>query len=194
MPILGADDIVLSGMINTIKSQISKLNPFEQPPKPRRERLLKTFKAKSDAKRKPAEKFADWATSKFGSIGFLFLNLSWFAFWILANRGMVPGVRVFDPFPFNLLTMTVSLEAIVLAVLVLISQNRSTKIDELREEVEFQVNIISEREITKVIKMLNLLLEKNKIDLSGDPELQKMLKPISSAEIEQKLEKEIFNP
>ncbi len=86
----------------------------------------------------------------------------------------------------------VSLEAIILAIFVLISQNRTTKIDDLREETHLQLNLISEREITKIIKMIALLLEKQGIDISQDPELKKMIRPLSEEDIQKRLEKEIF--
>jgi uncharacterized membrane protein len=91
-----------------------------------------------------------------------------------------------------LLTTFVSLEAIILAIFVLISQNRSLKVDDIREETHLQINIITEREITKLMKMVVILLEKQGVDLSQDPELKKMLKPVSESEIEKQLEKEIF--
>ena len=98
----------------------------------------------------------------------------------------------FDPFPFSLLTTIVSLEAIILAIFVLISQNRTAKVDDLREETHLQINLIAEKEITKVMKMLAILLEKQGVDLSQDPELKKLLKPVSEEEIERRLEKEIL--
>lgn len=138
------------------------------------------------------EKIADWATAFFGSMPFLLANLAFFAFWIFINTGWIKGIFAFDPFPFNLLTTVVSIEAIVLAIFVLISQNRSEKVDVLREEIHLQINIIAEREITKLGQMLAMLLEKQGVDLSQDPELKKLLRPISEEEIEKRLEKEIL--
>ena len=122
----------------------------------------------------------------------MLLNLGLFVAWILINTGKLKVIAPFDPFPFNLLTTIVSLEAIILAIFVLISQNRTAKVDDLREETHLQLNLISEKEITKLIKMLALLLEKQGIDLSKDPELHKMVRPFSEEEIEKVLEKEIL--
>lgn len=157
-----------------------------------RKKIFRSIKAKSDAKRTPVERIADWMTSGFGSVTFLLMNVFLFIAWILINTNHVQGISVFDPFPFNLLTTIVSLEAIILAVFVLISQNRSIKVDDLREEIHLQINLISEKEITKIMKMLSILLEKHGVDLSEDPELKKMLKPVSEEEIEKRLEKEIL--
>jgi uncharacterized membrane protein len=95
------------------------------------------------------------------------------------------------PYPFNLLTTAVSLEAIFLAISVLISQNRSARVDDIREELHLQINLIAEKEITKIMKMTAMLLEKHGVDVSNDPELKKLLKPVIESELEKKLEKEI---
>jgi uncharacterized membrane protein len=157
-----------------------------------RKRIFRSIKAKADSQRTLIEKVADWMTSKFGSSYFLLLNIAWFIIWLLVNTGLVKGVPIFDPYPFVLLTNIVSLEAIILAVFVLISQNRTAKVDDLREETHLQLNLISEKEVTKIMKMMALLLEKNGIDLSQDPELHKMIRPVSEEEIEKRLEKEIL--
>src|SRR3989339_1134375 len=157
-----------------------------------RKRVFRSIKAKADARRTLMEKMADWMTAKFGSSGFLSLNAILFTAWILINTGQIKWVPVFDPFPFSLLTTIVSLEAIILAIFVLISQNRNSKVDDLREETHLQVNLIAEKEITKLMKMMEILLEKQGVDLSEDPELKKLLKPISEEEIEERLQKEIF--
>lgn len=156
----------------------------------RRRKVIRTFKARADAKRSPAEKFADFLTAKFGSITFLMLNIIWFVVWIVWNTHLVPGLEPFDPFPFGLLTMVVSLEAIALAIIVLISQNREGRVNELREEVELQINTIADSELTKLINMMALLLEKEGIKVD-DPEIKKMLTPIDSAEIIRQLEREL---
>jgi len=139
-----------------------------------------------------SERIADWMTTHFGSFTFLLLNLFFFLAWLAVNTNQIEGITAFDPFPFNLLTTFVSLEAIVLAIFVLISQNRNSKIDDLREETHLQLDIISEQEITKLMRMIALLLEKEGIDLSEDPELKKMILPVNEEEIEEKLKKEIF--
>jgi len=157
-----------------------------------RKKIFRSIKAQADAKRTLMERLADFMTSKFGSTTFLFFNVGLFALWLIINLEYIEGVIPFDPFPFNLLTTVVSLEAIILAIFVLISQNRTAKVDDLREETHLQLNLISQKEITKIIKMMALLLEKQGIDLSQDPELHKMLRPISEEEIERMLEKEIL--
>ncbi len=154
--------------------------------------ILRTIKAKTDARRTQSERLADWMTSTFGTMSFLIGNAIVFLLWILINTNSIPGIPAFDPFPFSLLTTIVSLEAIILAVFVLISQNRTVKVDDLREEIHLQINLIAEKEITKLMKMTAILLEKNGVDVIHDQELQALIKPISEEEIERKLEKEIL--
>src|SRR3989344_3807904 len=165
---------------------------FGENEEPRRRRIFQSIKAKADSKRTGTERIADWMTSHFGSMTFLSVNAFLFVFWILVNTNQIETISPFDPFPFNLLTTVVSLEAIILAIFVLISQNRNSKVDDLREETHLQIDLIAEKEVTKVMKMLAILLERQGVDLSRDPELKKLLRPISEEEIEKRLEKEIL--
>lgn len=176
-----------------LTNPFSYLNPFSSPEEnvDMRRKAIKSFKAKEDAKRTALEKFADWLTAKFGSIAFLILNAAWFFTWIIVNVGWIPGVKPFDPFPFGLLTMVVSLEAIFLAIIVLVSQNREARVGELREEIELQIGTVSESELTKLIKMVTILLEKQGVKTDDDPELQRMLKPFKHAALERELEDEL---
>lgn len=175
-------------IITTISPHASHQDNLEN-----RRKAIKSFKAKANARRTPAEKFADWLTSKFGSVLFLTFNGIWFLAWILINTGMIPGVEPFDEYPFGFLTMVVSLEAIFLAIIVLISQNRESRIAEMREEIELQISTISETEITKLIHLNKILLEKQGVKIDEDPELQAMLKPINNEKLEKQLEEELDN-
>ena len=156
-----------------------------------RKRSIESFEAHANIDRSPTEKLADFMTTRLGSMGFLILNAVWFMSWILVNSGLIPSIPVFDPFPFGLLTMIVSLEAIFLAIIVLISQNRAAKIDDLRDEIDLHINTIAEEEITKSIELLILLLKKNNIDVSKDLELRQMLEPTDKVGIQQSLKKQI---
>jgi uncharacterized membrane protein len=153
--------------------------------------VIKSFKAKADKKRSFTDRVADWLTESFGSMTFLMLNVVVFLLWIVVNTGMVPYVKAFDPYPFGMLTTAVSLEAIFLAVFVLISQNRAARVDALREEIDLQVNMIAEREITKILELQVLLLQKQGIDVSQDRKLQHMLKATNPEKIEKILEEEM---
>ena len=95
------------------------------------------------------QRVADWLAWFSGSMVFLLIHAVWFGAWITLNVGLVnvPGLSGFDPFPFGLLTMIVSLEAIFLSCFVLISQNRQAEKDRVRSDIEYEVNIKAELEV-----------------------------------------------
>ena len=152
---------------------------------------IKSVKGRADERRKRSERVADALTLGFGSMIFLILNVVWFIVWIVINVGLIPGIEPFDPFPFGFLTMVVSLEAIALAIIVLMSQNRASKIADLREEVDLEIDRIAEAELTKVLQLVVMLAEKQGIDLSHDDEVREMLQPSDHQKIEQALEQEV---
>ena len=152
---------------------------------------IRSLKAKYKARRSLPEKIADWMIANIGNTKFLFINVLFFSIWLIINIGVIELIEPFDPYPFGLLTTIVSLEAIILSIFVLISQNRAAKIDDLREEIDLQVDIITESELTKLIKLTILLLQKNGIDVSNDEELKEMLKPFNENKIEKSLEKQV---
>jgi uncharacterized membrane protein len=94
----------------------------------------------------PLQRAIDWISWFSGSLWFLAFTAIWFTVWIVLN--MVPlGVPEFDPYPFGLLTMITSLEAIFLSCFVLISQNRQAEKDRVRSDIEYEVNIKAELEV-----------------------------------------------
>lgn len=99
---------------------------------------------------KIADKITEWA----GSMGFVYFHALWFALWILANEGVFGPKFVFDPFPYGLLTMIVSLEAIFLATFIMISQNISSRKNELRAEHEYQINLQTEKNVAELLAIM----------------------------------------
>lgn len=96
------------------------------------------------------QRLADTAADFSGRFAFLLVHAAWFALWIALNVDVIPGVAAFDPFPFGLLTMIVSLEAIFLSCMVLISQNRSAQKERIRSDVEYEANIRAGLEVTQL--------------------------------------------
>jgi CRP/FNR family cyclic AMP-dependent transcriptional regulator len=105
------------------------------------------------------ERLSDFLTNVAGDIRFVYFNFLWFAIWIVVNQGWIPGVEAFEPFPFGLLTMIVSLEAIFLSLFVLISQNRQAARDKVRNDIEYDVNIRAELEIKDLHHKIDELQE-----------------------------------
>jgi uncharacterized membrane protein len=155
---------------------------------------VKSIKAKAAEKRSLMEIVADRITALFGSYIFLIANVLIFIAWIVINTGLIPGVKPFDKFPFSLLTTSVSLEAIILAILVLSSQNRASRVADLREEVQLQVNLLTEEENTRMMWMLVLLMQKNGIPIPEDRRLQEMLRETDVENIEKNMKKQIEEP
>jgi uncharacterized membrane protein len=109
----------------------------------------------------------------FGTVTFLVCCIVFFVVWICWNIHLSP-IKPFDPFPFPILQMTVSVFAIILSVSVLINQNRQGKIEKIRQQVEFEVNVRAESEITKVLTMLHEIHQKMGLNSESDKELEAM--------------------
>jgi CRP/FNR family cyclic AMP-dependent transcriptional regulator len=110
-----------------------------------RKRVSRNANEEVEDHRTIVEKAADWIAEFSGSLPFLALHIVWFVIWIGWN--VLPAFQHFDPFPFGLLTMTVSLEAIILSVFVLLSQSRQIAKDKVRSDIEYEVNLKAELEI-----------------------------------------------
>jgi uncharacterized membrane protein len=106
------------------------------------------------------------------------------------NTGLTP-FEVFDPFPFGLLTMVVSLEAIFLSIFVLMTQNRESYIAELREELGLQVSLRMEAEVTKTLQLVAGLYTRLGHKVGEDPELKAMLQPLEPEAMEKELMEQI---
>jgi CRP/FNR family transcriptional regulator, cyclic AMP receptor protein len=128
-----------------------------------RTRVSRNVNLEIDEKLTPFQKLADWIAWFSGSMAFMLLNGVWFVVWIVVNTFHV-GLPAFDPYPFGLLTMIVSLEAIFLSCFVLISQNRQTEKDRIRSDIEYEVNIKAELEVAhlheKVDRTYEQMLER----------------------------------
>ncbi|MEO6044169.1 MAG: DUF1003 domain-containing protein [Tepidiformaceae bacterium] len=128
------------------------------------------------------DRAADRITWFSGSMLFVYLHVAWFAVWILVNLGWL-GVTPFDEFPFGLLTMVVSLEAIFLSTFVLISQNRSSALADKRADLDLQINLLSEREATKLLTLLEAVAKHVGVTTDDDPDLGELKKEVNPTEV-----------
>ena len=126
-----------------------------------------------------------------GSLSFLWLQVAWFAIWIGYNVSFKP----FDPYPFQFLMLVVSLEAIFLSVLILISQNMSARESERRHHLDLQMNLLTERETTAMLRLMTRMADALEVDPSHQEEVRRfahktdpaaVLKQIVKAEHEHK--------
>lgn len=111
-----------------------------------------------------------------GTVAFLWINLGVFAAWIFVNQAVVK----FDPYPFTFLLFLISIEAIVLSILILISQNMSAEASERRHHLDLQINLLNEREMTAMLRLAIHMADKLGIDAEAQAEavhLSKKTKP-----------------
>ena len=149
-------------------------------------RARRSLAAEHADRRSRIEVVADRLTRFAASTPFLILHVVWFAGWMLVNTGFF-GLHPFDPFPFGLLTMIVSLEAIFLSIFVLMAQSRESAVAELREEISLQVVLRMEQEVTKTLQLVAGLYSRMGHQVSTDDELREMLGPLDPDRIEKDL-------
>ncbi len=129
----------------------------------------------AEERRSTSEKIADAIAGFVGSMRFVYLHMLWFLIWLPINLGWIPFIKAFDPYPFALLCMIVSLEGVVLSTFVLIKQNRMSQRADNRSHLDLQVNLLGEKETTKVIQMLERMSRKMGIDQDViDPEVTEL--------------------
>ena len=131
---------------------------------------------------------ADAFTSFSGRMVFVYVHVVWFGVWILLNTGRL-GVHPFDPFPYGLLTMVVSLEAIFLSTFVLISQNRQSEEDERREDLDLHIGLLAEHELTRVLQMLEAIQEKLGVEIHEESELADLEKETKPEDVLAEIER-----
>ncbi|MEZ5830164.1 MAG: DUF1003 domain-containing protein [Dongiaceae bacterium] len=120
-----------------------------------RQMATRNANEEAEAKLTVLERITDAIAEFSGSLSFLVLHAVWFLVWIALNT--IPGLPAFDPFPFGLLTMCVSLEAIFLSVIVLLSQNRQSAKDRIRADVDYEVNLKAELEVSHLHEKVDQL-------------------------------------
>ncbi len=141
------------------KEEQGKDNPALSKVIERNIRTIIHLRTKAARERSLQGRIADAITSFSGRMVFAYVHIVWFGIWILLNTGRF-GIRVFDPFPYGLLTMIVSLEAIFLSTFVLISQNRMGEETERRADLDLHIGLLTEHELTRVLQMLDAIQDK----------------------------------
>jgi len=140
----------------------------------------------ANAQRTSADRVAERIAAFCGSMRFVWVHVIWFGGWVLLN--VIPGIRHIDPFPFTFLTLVVSLEAIFLSTFILISQNHDTRISERRSHLDLQLNLLSEQENTKMIRILRQIATAVGADVEIDPSVKPLEQEIDPEKLVQQLE------
>jgi len=113
---------------------------------------VRRLEVAAQKQRSAVERLAGAVGDFCGTGFFLAVHVLWFAAWLLYNG--LAGERAFDPYPFTFLTLVVSLEAIFLSTFILISQKHSARLDDQRNQLDLQINLLSEQETTKILSIL----------------------------------------
>ena len=119
------------------------------------EALLATRREALD-RRTVGERAVDAVTAFAGSMAFVYLHAALVAFWLVANTGRL-GVRAWDPYPFVMLAMAASVEAIFISTFVLIGQNRAAVAADRRADLDLQINLLTEHEVTRLASMVEAI-------------------------------------
>ena len=146
-----------------------------------------SLQSKLEFEKSFSEIFIKYLVGYFGTLAFLNLNIIVIVLWVLINTGVLPILPIFDPYPFNLLMTLVSLFAIFLSIIVLISQNRQGRIADIRQQIDLEINVRTEQEVTKILELLDSI----HIELGikkKDKELEVMKEKLNLEEIKEEIE------
>jgi uncharacterized membrane protein len=148
-------------------------------------RLISKHREENEKQKSFQDRMADLITRWSGSMLFVYGHVLWFGIWIAIN---LFSARPFDPFPFGLLTTIVSLEAIFLSTFVLVSQNRQAALADRRAELDLQINLLAEYEMTRVLTLVDRLAKKFDIDDCNDDELAELEQDVKPDRLLKELE------
>jgi uncharacterized membrane protein len=160
--------------------------PIYPPPQPsglspvleRNIRALQRRRERDEKEASAEERIAEAITRFTGSMRFVYLHLAFFGFWIVANLGWLPGVPSWDP-SFVVLAMIASVEAIFLSTFVLISQNRMAAAADKRADLDLQVSLLAEHEITRLVTLVSGIADRMGVTTEADAELGEITQDVA---------------
>jgi len=135
----------------------------------------------------PGQRFADAVSRWAGSLWSVYAHAALFGGWLLFNSGAIRGVRAVDPFPFVGLAMWASVEAIFLSTFVLISQNRSAEVAEARANLDVQINLLAEHEITHLVRQIDAIAAKLEVRID-DAQVEELKRDVDLTEVVQHIQ------
>src|SRR5687768_11402234 len=169
--------------------------PIYPPPQPAGlspvlERNIRALQRRREREEKGAsaeEQIAEAITRFTGSMLFVYLHLALFGFWIVANLGWVPGVPSWDP-SFVVLAMMASVEAIFLSTFVLISQNRMSAAADKRADLDLQISLLAEHEVTRLVTLVSAIADRMGVETQVDAELDEIKRDVAPEAVLDELE------
>jgi uncharacterized membrane protein len=164
----------------------ARTSPTYPPPQPTGlspvlERNIRTLQLRRQREEKEAsaeERVAEAITRFTGSMRFVYLHLAFFGFWIVANLGWVPGVPAWDP-SFVVLAMIASVEAIFLSTFVLISQNRMAAAADKRADLDLQISLLVEHEVTRLVTLVSGIADRMGVETEADADLEEITQDVA---------------
>jgi len=132
----------------------------------------------ASVEQKLAQRITDFA----GSMRFVYLHVALYGFWIVANLGWIPGLNPWDP-SFVVLAMIASVEAIFLSTFILITQNRMSIADDRRAELDLQVGLLAEQEITKLVQLVAEISRRLGVENADGPDVEEMKQLVAPGEV-----------
>ncbi len=150
-------------------------------------RALLVRRRQQEQRRRLQDRVADAITTFTGSMTFVYLHLVIFGLWIVINLGWIPPIARFDP-SFVILAMAASVEAIFLSTFVLITQNRMTLRADQRADLDLQISLLAEHEVTRVLTLVRDIAERMGIEESHNPELSELSRDVEPEKVLDRLE------
>ena len=139
---------------------------------------LEERRRREEAQASREARLAEIITRFTGSMWFVYLHVAVVAGWIGINTGVIPGVPRFDP-TFVIMATWASVEAIFLSTFVLISQNRQAALASRRADLDLQISLLSEHEVTRLLTLVTAVAEKLGVDGARDPELEELKRDVA---------------
>jgi uncharacterized membrane protein len=136
-----------------------------------------------------SDRVAEGITTFAGSMWCVYVHTIWFGGWIVVNTAKLGLIRPFDPFPFVMLAMIASVEAIFLSTFILITQNRMQRSADRRAELDLQINLLSEHELTRAVRLLDEIAIKIGAPRPAEHELNEVKRDINPQKVVQEIEK-----
>jgi uncharacterized membrane protein len=163
-----------------------RANPTIAPPPPdslnsslrRNIDVLRRRRDEEEATAGAQERLAAAITRFSGSMRFVYAHALVYGFWIVANLGRVPGIRPWDP-SFVILAMVASVEAIFLSTFILITQNRMAMAADRRAELDVQISLLAEAEITKLVQLVSGIAERLDVPAGEHEEIEEMKRQVA---------------
>jgi uncharacterized membrane protein len=150
-------------------------------------RALLMRRREEEVNRGRQERIADAITRFTGSMRFVYIHLALFGLWILINLGWIPGISPFDP-SFVILAMVASVEAIFLSTFVLITQNRMAALADKRADLDLQISLLAEHEVTRLISLVTAIAERMDVEAARNPELAELSQDVAPEKVMEQME------